>query len=194
MIAVADIELRPIEAQTQHRAGGDGTAAVGNRAAAQQHVVIRLHIALGGEFPGTVHRHSVRVRHDSAVVVVRDGAGRAGVSHGIVARVALQVPLDLRAQRFVHLACLRQRGQHQFHRKRPLEDGFVRENQHPLDLPFHFGFEIERQVGADAASQGTLRQRGQRGDKHNSGPQCLDPGHHDVQCLRRTPLNRLSTR
>ena len=109
------------------------------------------------------------------------GAGRAGVRHGVVARVALQIPLDLRAQRFVDLACLRQRGLHQFHRERPLEDGFVRENQHSLDLPLHFGFEVERQVGADSSCPGGLRQRGQRGDKHNSGPQCLNPGHHDIQ-------------
>ena len=33
-----------------------------------------------------------------------------------------------------------------------------------LDLPFHFRFEIERQVSADAARRRALHQRGQRAD------------------------------
>ena len=70
----------------------------------------------------------------TAIGVVRDGAGRAGMSQRVIAGVALQVALYLGAQRLVDPAGLRQRILHQGHGERPFEDGLVRKNEHPLDL------------------------------------------------------------
>jgi hypothetical protein len=71
---------------------------------------------------------------------MRDRAGRARVRDRIITRIALEIPLYLRAQRFIDHARLRKRILDQRDGKGPLEDGLVRENQHPLDLPLHLGF------------------------------------------------------
>jgi len=149
----------PIEAQAEHRAGGHCAALVSDRAAAEQQVIVRLDISLRRHLPAAVCRQSVLIRHDDPLRIVRDRAGRAGVSHGVITRVALQIPLYFRTQGLVHHACLRQGVLHQRDRKRPLEDGFIGENEHALDLPFHFRLEVERQVGADPGGQRGLSQR-----------------------------------
>jgi hypothetical protein len=58
-----------------------------------------------------------------------------------------------------------------------LEDGLVGEYQHALDLPLHFGLEIERQIGAHA--RGERCRAGDDEDEPSPQPESLDPKSHD---------------
>src|ERR1700685_357950 len=86
----------------------------------------------------------------------------------IVARVALEVSLDLGAQGLVDSAGLRQRVLYQGHRERPLEYRLIREDEDALNLPFHFRLEIQRQIAADACAQGGARGRDNQAGSRNS--------------------------
>ena len=150
MIPVADIELRPIEAEAQLAVRPVACAPSTRPHRLREQIVARLNEPLSRQFPVARDRQSVFVRHDAGVLVVSDRAGHAGMRHRVVARVALQIPLDFVAQRLIDLARLRQRELHQLDGKRPLEYGLVRENQHALDLPLDFRLEIEGQICAQA--------------------------------------------
>ena len=178
MIAVADVELGPIEAHAEHRAGGHGAAVVGDYTGAGQEVIVRLDVALRRQLPGALQRQPVLVGH-GAVGAVGDRARRAGVSDPVVVGVSLEVFLHLHAQSLVAQARLGQCELHEGHGEGTLEDGFIRQDQHTFDLALHLGLEVQRQIGADAIGVRALGQRSDQTSRRHSKFQCLDPRRHD---------------
>ena len=144
VVAIADIELRPVEAETQHRAGRAGSPFVGNDADARQHVVVRLYEALSGDFPLAVHGKTMVVGNHIRRATMGNRTCEAGMRQRIVLGIALQVPFDPHAQILVHFARFRQRQLHQRDREGSFQDRFIGEDQHPLDLPLHLRLQIQR--------------------------------------------------
>ena len=87
-----------------------------------------------------VRNHASGTIAVGGIGATRDRAAGARMRHRIVARVPLKIFLYFGTKRFVALAGLGQGQFNQAHRKWSLEHGFIRENEHPLDLPFGLGF------------------------------------------------------
>ena len=87
MIAIAEIELRPIGADARHRTGRRGTPLVGDPACADQEIIGWLCVSYDGQLVVAVHGHSMLIRQRHPVLGVRDRSRGAGMRHAVVAQL-----------------------------------------------------------------------------------------------------------
>ena len=146
VIAIADVQLGILEAQTQHGAGRNGVIFIGDAAETQDDVVARLPVTLKRCLPCAVARHAMPVRQSGhGPIDCRDLGAR--MRQAELPHVAIQVASNAAAK---HRIDSTRGGQCIEHRRgcdRPDEHGVVGEYQYTLDLPFDFGRQVEGKVG-----------------------------------------------
>ena len=104
VVAVTEIELRPVEAEAQHRAGWRGVAFVSHAAHTHQHVVARLQVAHGRRLVVAVQGLAMLVGHDRVARAVCDRALEGGEADPFGVHVVAEELAHVLAQHRIHRA------------------------------------------------------------------------------------------
>jgi len=163
VIAIPEIELRPVESEADKGAGCLLPAVIGDAAEIDQQVVARLDVPGAGDLPLTLHGLTVPVGDDHLRVAAHGRPLDARELECRIIHVLFQRPAHTPAQDRVEGARLRECIEHHRGRDRPRHHRPVAEDQHALDIAFELGGEIERQVGTH--STGVQRSCGEQAQR-----------------------------
>ncbi len=142
VVAVAYVELRPIEAGTDHRAGRDRVIGIGRGAETDEDVIARLPVRLHARQPLAVVARTVPVGQWDDCAIVRGNFG-ACLHQPDLAHVTVEIAADARAQRGIDAARGRQRILHGRGGDRTRGDRLIGQDQHALDLPLDLGRQVQ---------------------------------------------------
>ena len=178
MIAIPDIKLHIVAARAHHGASRID-AAVGTRVAdgagSEQQVI-------AGPVIGRHRGVKRRVDALAALIGQRVGIVRrrgnldTGVGHGVASEIAIQIALDLGAQRPIQPPGLGQRQHYLVDRHRTCQYRLASQDQHAFDLALDFGRQVERQIGAGAAGAGNAAGADSRGQHQRRGTRAPPAG------------------
>ena len=146
VIAIADVQLRPVEAQTHHRACRRRPPLVGDCACAHQEVVARLPVTHAGRLVVTVRRLAVLIGHDRISRAMRHRGIDGRESHSHVMHVMGEKFAYVLAQHRIDLAGRRQGIQYRRGGDRTGHNWHFGKDQDPLDLPLDIRIEVQGQI------------------------------------------------